>query len=51
MDLSKARDCLLHDLMGAILEAYSLDNKYLQLISDCLSYRKHNTKIDPAYSD
>ena len=32
MDLSKAYDCLPHDLLIAILEAYGFDNDSLQLI-------------------
>ena len=37
MDLSKAYDCLPHDLMVAKLEAYGLAKESLQLISDYLS--------------
>ena len=51
MDLSKAYDCLPHDLMVAKLEAYGISKESLQLISDYLSYRKQRTKIDSAYSD
>ena len=51
MDLSKAYDCLPHDLMVAKLEAYSISKESLQLISDYLSYRKQRTKIGSAYSD
>ena len=51
MDLSKAYDCLPHDLMVAKLEAYGLAKESLQLISDYLSYRKQRTKIGSAYSD
>ena len=40
MDLSKAYDCLPHDLMVTKLEAYSLAKGNLQLISDYLSYGK-----------
>ena len=40
MDLSKAYDCLPHDLMVAKLEAYGISKEGLQLISDYLSYRK-----------
>ena len=40
MDLSKAYDCLPHDLMVAKLEAYDLAKESLQLISYYLSYRK-----------
>ena len=51
MDLSKAYDCLPHDLMVTKLEAYGLTEKSLQLISDYLSYRKQRAKIGSAYSD
>ena len=51
MDLSKAYDCLPHDLMVAKLEAYGLAKESLQLISDYLSYRKQRTKTDSAESD
>ena len=51
MDLSKAFDLLLHDLMLAKLEVYGLAKESLQLISDYLSYRKQSTQIDSAYSD
>ena len=51
MDLSKAYDCLQHDLMVAKLEAYDLAKESLQLISDCLSYCKQRTKIGSTYSD
>ena len=51
MDLSKAYDCLPHDLMVAKLEAYGLAKESLQLISDYLSYRKQRTKIGSKYSD
>ena len=37
--------------MVAKLEAYGLAEDSLQLISDYLSYRKHRTKTDSAYSD
>ena len=51
MDLSKAYDCLPHDLMLAKLEADGLAKESLQLISDILNYRKERTKIGSAYSD
>ena len=51
MDLSKAYDCLPHDLMVAKLEAYNLAKEGLQLISDYLSYRKQGSNIGSAYSD
>ena len=40
MDLSKAYDCLDHDLMLAKLEAYNINFQSLQLIESYLKYRK-----------
>ena len=51
MDLSKAYDCLSHDLIIAKLEAYGLDTKTLRFIFDYLSCRKQRTKIGSTYSD
>ena len=34
-----------------LLETYGTTKESLQLISDCLSYRKQMTKIGSAYSD
>ena len=51
MDLSKAYDCLPHDLMVAKLGAYGLAKKSLLLIGDYLNYRKKRTKLVSAYSD
>ena len=51
MDLSKAYDCLPHDLMVSILDANGLAKESLQLISDYLCYRKQRTKVGSEYSD
>ena len=51
MDLSKAYDCLPHDLLVAKLEAYGVGKAALDLISNCLSHRKQWTKICSSYSD
>ena len=51
MDLSKAYDCLPHDLMVAKLEAYGISKESLQLISDYLSYSKQMTKTGSVYGD
>ena len=51
MDLSKAYDCLPHDLIIAKLEAYGLDTNSLRFIFDYLSSRKQRTKIRSAYSN
>ena len=50
MDLSKAYDCLPHELIIAKLEAYGLDIKATSLIFSYLSGRKHRTKIGSSYS-
>ena len=51
MDLSKAYDCLPHDLLVAKLEAYGVGKAALNLISNYLSHRKQRTKIGSSYSD
>ena len=50
MDLSKAYDCLPHDLLIAKLEAYGVDKGALKLISNYLSNRKQRTKVGSSYS-
>ena len=50
MDLSKAYDCLSHDLLIAKLEAYRLDVGSLNFLLDYLSLRKHRTKVGSSYS-
>ena len=49
-DLSKAFDCLNHDLLIAKLHAYDFDYKSLKLIQDYLSYRFQRVKINSSYS-
>ena len=51
MDLSKAYDCLPHDLVIAKLEAYGLDANSLRFLFDSLSSRKQRTKIGSAYTN
>ena len=51
MDLSKAYDCLPHDLVIAKLEAYGLDTNSLRFLFDYLSYRKQITKMVSAHSN
>ena len=50
MDLSKAYDCLSHDLLIAKLEAYGLDIHGLNFLLDYLSLRKHRTLVGSPYS-
>ena len=38
-ELSKAFDCMCHDLLVAKLNAYGFDRNALKLIYDCLSER------------
>ena len=51
MDLSKAYDCLPHDLLVAKLEAYGVGKAALDLIINYVSHRKQRTKIGSSYSD
>ena len=51
MDLSKAYDCLPHNLLIAKLEAYSLDTASLSLINNYLANRKQRTKVGSSYRD
>ena len=49
-DLSKAFDCLNHQLLLAKLEAYSFNKEALGFIYDYLTKRKQRTKINSSYS-
>ena len=49
-DLSKAFNCLDHELLTAKLNAYGFSLPALQLINDYLSNRKQRTKIENTYS-
>ena len=49
-DLSKAFDCLLHELLIAKLTAYGFDFDFLAFIQSYLSERQQRTKVNNAYS-
>ena len=51
MDLSKAFNCLQHDLLLVKLNAYGFDYKSFKLISSFLSNTKYRTKIDSCFSE
>ena len=50
-DLSKAFDCICHDLLIVKLNAYGLSLPALKLIKDYLQNRKQTTKMGSSYSD
>ena len=50
-DLSKAFDCINHELLIAKLEAYGFNNESLVYLLSYLSERKHRTKINNSLSD
>ena len=49
-DLSKAFDCLDHELLIAKLNAYGFSLPALRLIHDYLSHRKQRTRVNSSYS-
>ena len=51
MDLSKAYDCLPHDLLIAKLAAYGFGTGSLNLLHSYLSYRKQRVNIGSTFSD
>ena len=51
MDLSKAFDCLPHDLLIAKLEAYGLGKKSLRFLHSYLSNRKQRVRIGSSLSE
>ena len=50
MDLSRAYDCITHELLIAKLEVYGLHKDYLNLLADYFSRRKQRTKISSVLS-
>ena len=50
MDLSKAYDCIPHNLLISKLECYGVDNASLRLLLDYLTRRKERTKIGSSFS-
>ena len=51
MDLSKAFDCLPHELLIAKLEAYGFDKRTLNMLYSYLKRRKQSVKINGILSD
>ena len=49
-DLSKAFDCLPHELLIATIDAYGFDKSSLKLMHSYLSNRKQRVKINDTYS-
>jgi hypothetical protein len=51
MDLSKAFDCLPHNLLMLKLEAYSLSENSLKVLKSYLENRRQRIKIGNNYSE
>ena len=49
-DLSKAFDCIRHDMFIAKCNAYGMDKKSLKYIFDYLSNRKQRVRINNSFS-
>ena len=50
-DLSKAFDCLVHDLLIAKLDAYGFDYLSLKLINSYLTGRRQRVRVNASYSN
>ena len=50
-DLSKAFDCISHELLLAKLYAYGFDQISLTFLHACLSQRLHKTKVGSTFSE
>ena len=50
MDLSKAFDCIKHDLLIAKSSAYGFDRSALELVNDYLKNRYQRVKVDGNFS-
>ena len=50
IDLSKAFDCMLHDLLIAKLHAFGFDCQSLRIMDSFLSNRQQRTKINNVFS-
>ena len=51
IDLSKAFDCISHDLLVAKLNAYGFDKNALNVIHNNLFGRSQKTKVGSSFSD
>ena len=51
MDLSKAYDCIPHDLLIAKLHAYGLNTNALHLLHSYLTNRKQKVKVNESFSE
>ena len=49
-DLTKAFDCISHDLLFVKLHAYGFSTKSLSLMYDYISHRIQRTKVNESYS-